>query len=323
MARLLVLLAAMLGAHMHNAAAAMCGWSDSDGNKWDLSALTKTTGNWEGNDASYNYAINPCSVVNDRAGCTPGGSDVCQFYDTSFVASLGKFDANTPWSHLPGKPASAGLQYTMTNGDECFIAGRKQVRTVNVQFECANQQAAAFTVTEDITTCSFYINLKTPLACIATDRTPCEWKDEHSGLRWDVRGLRKTTGGDYFTFVSPNNYTLNLCGPTIQPSGGCADGRWAVCQMSYRGDFLAGLATFDRAEPGHWSLLTPDPSTGAQLTFKNGDYCIIGGLQVARTTTIEFHCNPTGARRFIVMPDPTTCSYKIRMDVAEGCPHRF
>jgi len=156
-----------------------CQWNTA-GNSWDLSTLYKAVGagDYKGTDGTYDYKMNVCGASNSGTGCTDKQYSICQFSQASqtFVASLGSFVIPPTWSVITAapvppappkpEPPSAGVQYTFTNGDICWIAGRQQVRTVNNIFRCKQGATEdSVKVEEDQTTCTFYITLNTPLGC--------------------------------------------------------------------------------------------------------------------------------------------------------------
>jgi len=154
---------------------AACGWTDpASKNSWDLSTLTKPVGggDYKGTDNTYDYKMNVCAKSNAGAGCTDKNYAICQFSQAgqTFVASLGSFDAPPTWQLItlppqPPEPAANGVQYTMTNGDICWIAGRQQTRTVNVVFRCNTVTEESLAVFEEQTTCTFTITLKAKQGC--------------------------------------------------------------------------------------------------------------------------------------------------------------
>jgi len=150
-------------------------------NKWDLSSLTKPTGggDYKGTDGTYDYKMNVCAKSNASPGCSEKNYAICQFSQSAgtFVASLGSFDAPPTWSLInlppqPPEPATAGVQYTLTNGDICWIAGRQQTRTVQVVFRCVDKTDETLQIVEDQTTCTFTITLKAKAGCAGAGPGP-------------------------------------------------------------------------------------------------------------------------------------------------------
>jgi len=137
------------------------------GNTWNLAPLTKAPGggDYKGKDANYDYKMNVCGVSNAGQGCTENGYSICQYSQSGgvFVASLGSFAEPPKWQAMAG---NKGVQYTMTNGNKCWIAGKEVIRTVINQFTCAASTSDTFTVAEDINTCTFTIALNTQYGCL-------------------------------------------------------------------------------------------------------------------------------------------------------------
>jgi cation-dependent mannose-6-phosphate receptor len=140
---------------------------------WDLSSLTKTDGSdYTGTDTEYKYKMNVCGV---STGCDGGATPsknlaICQFSMADvFVASLGSFAVDPVWALIgsPPLPAEKGVQYTMTNGEQCWIEGRQMIRTVNQVFSCRTGSGtdSTVTVTEDKIQCIFTVTLNTDKAC--------------------------------------------------------------------------------------------------------------------------------------------------------------
>jgi len=141
---------------------------------FNLAPLIKTTGDYKGADSQYDYKMNVCAKSNAGGTCSDKNYAICQFAQGSspptFVASLGSFDQAPTWSAITlgtvVEPIANGVMYTMLNGDTCWIAGRQQVRTVLSVFRCsADPPTDTFSITEDQTTCTFTITLKTSVAC--------------------------------------------------------------------------------------------------------------------------------------------------------------
>jgi len=142
-----------------------CSFSDGS-NSWNLAPLTKPVGggDYKGSDANYDYKMNVCGVSNAGQGCTENGYSICQYSQSGgvFVASLGSFAEAPKWAAIAG---GGGVQYTMTNGNKCWIAGKEIIRTVVLQFKCAGSTSDTIVVTEDQNTCTFTLVLSTQYGC--------------------------------------------------------------------------------------------------------------------------------------------------------------
>jgi len=201
-------------------ASAQCGWQTTDAGKpvsWDLSSLTKASGggDYKGSDGAYDYKANVCGASNAGVGCTDKDYTICQYSQATqqMVASLGSFKgAPVIWNLIgnptPTEPASAGLQYTMTNGDICYIAGRQVVRTVISVFRCAAATKDTIGVKEDEASCIFTITFETPKACQGTPPTP-SGGGSSGGM----------SGGTYFIIIVLSLIPLYIAGGCIYNIG--------------------------------------------------------------------------------------------------------
>jgi hypothetical protein len=141
----------------------------------DISNCNRVTGDYTGNDGSYDYKMNVCGISNAGGDCTAKGASICQFNPgtTQLVAQLGAFGAAAPapgptFSWISDSDHTQGVQMQFTNGDQCWQPGGRMItRTVNVLFPCTPGAgtASSFSVVEDTTTCIFTLKLNTQESC--------------------------------------------------------------------------------------------------------------------------------------------------------------
>jgi len=172
-----------------------CTYADASPStkKWDLSPLTKTSGDYGGteNPSEYLYHMNVCADLDIcKAPKTGAISSICQFEKdaTTWVASLGTMGLPPPavWGALAAP--DDGVTFTFTNGDQCWIEGRQMIRTVVQVFKCqADKTDTSFTVSEDKIQCIFTVLLNTNIACQGDhpkppDPTPTNPTTSSSGM---------------------------------------------------------------------------------------------------------------------------------------------
>jgi len=141
---------------------------------YNLQPMYKSSGDYHGADSAYDYRANICGTSNAGPGCTDHQYSICQYSQAggAFVASLGSYTIAPAWSiiTLPGQlpeDYKNGVQYVMSNGDICFIAGRQQVRTVYNVFRCnPGGTEDGFKIEEDQTSCTFILTFKSKDACV-------------------------------------------------------------------------------------------------------------------------------------------------------------
>jgi len=304
---------------------APCTWS-SGAFSYDLSPLY-TGVDYRATDGSYDYVMSVCNAATRQQGCGDKGYSVCQFDPSSgtFLSSLGSFAVSPVWNFItigsskPPEPGENGVMYTFTNGDICWIAGRQQIRTVNVIFRC-DEYASPMTIEEDQTTCEFFITLKTPHACQSNPIVSSTYTDSRTKSKWDLSPLHRDAG-DFVGSWGDFNYSMNIGDLTTMP-GPCRSLGQSICQYTYSGNFVAGLGGIQLKPPGQWQLIDADPSVGIRQIYRNGEQCWVAGRMIERTSIISFYCDPHGPREFSVTEDYSICTFYFKFSVAEGCPSR-
>jgi len=138
---------------------------------FDVSKLKKNTGYYSGTDGSYDYEMNVCDVVNTVAACTSGGALICQFNlgTLNYVATVASWSKSPDavWSIIDPTAPAGGAKQTYKNGDTCIIFGQPRERTAIVNYRCdaTVTTPSGFTISEDPTTCTFTIDMKSKYAC--------------------------------------------------------------------------------------------------------------------------------------------------------------
>jgi hypothetical protein len=150
-----------------------CKFKDpNSGYEYDFSALTKYKGDFAGSDVNYNYLMNICGPANVGGPCAQHHAAICQYskQNGNYVASLGSWSTGVQpsWSFIDANNVNKGVMLTYRNGDICWINHMQVVRVANVHLECDESGSTqdTFTIFENYATCSFTIQLRTPLACV-------------------------------------------------------------------------------------------------------------------------------------------------------------
>jgi len=124
-----------------------------------LTGLTKTGTNndYTGKDSEYTYYMNVCAASTyGGTACSGAGYGICQYNTalSSWVASLGTW-GNAVWA----EPSSTTVTATMKDGTECYQSGAWIPRVVIVTFTCGTSTSSTFSISEEVSTCTFSIGL--------------------------------------------------------------------------------------------------------------------------------------------------------------------
>jgi hypothetical protein len=139
----------------------------------DVSGCARQTGDYNGNDGTYDYKMNVCAVSNAGGDCTSSGATICQYDQgtTNLVAKLGYFSGGPQpgptWDWISASDHTQGVMMTYTNGDQCWKSTGMIQRPVIVQFVCTPGAGTKpkFDVSENTDTCTFTIKLYTDQSC--------------------------------------------------------------------------------------------------------------------------------------------------------------
>jgi hypothetical protein len=292
----------------------------------DLSSLRRTTGDYTGNDGSYDYKMNVCGVSNSGGDCTTKSGTICQDQPgtTQLVNVLGFYSGQLPgpvWGWISDADHSLGIQMTYTNGDQCWQPGGRMItRTVIVMFPCipGGGTSQQFYVVEDTSTCTFTIKLVTDQSCPPGPVSGCSF----NGI--DLSGLYiPPNSADYRGNDGTYDYEMNVCG-VARSGGDCSTRGGTICQFNPgTTQLVAIMGVYSGTAPAPtWDWISQsDHSQGIQMTYINGDQCWLpGGRMVARTVILQFQCSTSTEKTFTVREDSSTCVYTLVLRTEKSCP---
>ncbi|KAK7494564.1 hypothetical protein BaRGS_00014217 [Batillaria attramentaria] len=206
-----------------------CVVQDSAGHQYDLTPLSKITGNWEVQDSrashqNLRYHINVCRPINEIAGSTCPGGPVggCQ---TGGQQAFGL-------GYIQSKPQVADdgtITLRYVGGTLCHRGTATQAhRSMRINFHCAASESAPVFVGESAS-CEYSFSWGTPSACPQqrTVGSDCKVVDPLYNYQFDLTPLHKSTGnynvsGDGYIFL------LNVCGALHSPPVECQN--MGACQ---------------------------------------------------------------------------------------------
>jgi len=136
---------------------------------------------------------------------------------------------------------------------------------------------------------------------------------------YDFTKLHKTVGA-YSGKEGAYKYEMNVCG-LVTSNPICRLHYSSICQYSnYNNRFIASLGSWEGNPKPQWGFIDEsDPSKGVQLTYRNGERCNIGAVQMPRVTNVQFVCSDVEAQEFTVQTNSPTCETTIRLPTPLGC----
>ncbi|XP_029965640.1 LOW QUALITY PROTEIN: cation-independent mannose-6-phosphate receptor [Salarias fasciatus] len=281
-----------------------CRISDSQGNEYDLSSLTRSADDvpWIPLDpeatAPRTFYINVCEPLPSLQDCPVGPLGACRTQDGR-GSNLGYVQSGPQVA----EDGTVSIQYL--NGDACGTSSRFSTRIV---FQCDDKPSSPMLDRQD--GCEFVFVWRTPQACPVrkAQGNDCRVRDPRTGVLLDLSPLK----GRDFSVSPPGlkySYRLAVCGALRGPA--CTHthtDRVASCQLDGERHRVAGLSSEVLDFVGDQII----------LKYSGGETC----HQVyQRTTQIHFQChrdqNP-GEPEFI--RETADCSYLFTWRTALACP---
>uniref|UniRef100_A0A665V9G9 Insulin-like growth factor 2 receptor n=1 Tax=Echeneis naucrates TaxID=173247 RepID=A0A665V9G9_ECHNA len=278
-----------------------CEFSDTHGNKYDLSRLTRNGDDfpWIAMDTdrgkSRSFYINVCKPLPHVEGCPAGPLGACGVIDGKSY-NLGYIQST------PQVAESGSISIVYQNGDQCGATSRYSTRII---LQCDNNPGSPMFERKD--GCEYVFIWSTSQACpiTKTQGENCRVRDPKSGYEFDLSSLR---GKDYSIKSGKYTYHLSICGAL--PTGLCphADSHLvSSCQVDGSNHKIAGMANQELNYVGDQLI----------LNYTNGETC---HKIYQRSTEIYFSCHPDrhpGAPEFI--KETTDCTYLFNWPTALAC----
>ncbi|KAJ8396206.1 hypothetical protein AAFF_G00020730 [Aldrovandia affinis] len=278
-----------------------CEVTDSHGNKYDLSDLSRDNDPWVAIDTSdlaktRNFYINVCKPLPRVLGCPGGALGTCAKIDGKGV-NLGYVQS----SPQAGEDGSISIVYL--NGDVCGH-GRYSTRII---FQCDDSPGSP--MFDQQNGCEYIFTWRTSEACpihrVQGDN--CKVQDPRSGYVFDMTSL---SGTDYEVANGKYQYHFAVCGPlkkeicTIKDAG---SDTVSSCQVEGSSHKIAGLTT---------QSLTYDDGL-IMINYTRGETC---HKIYERSTAILFTCDHSkspGEPQFI--KETTDCTYLFEWNTQLAC----
>ncbi|KAK0149277.1 Cation-independent mannose-6-phosphate receptor [Merluccius polli] len=281
-----------------------CQVSDSHGNEYDLSQLTRNADDspWIAIDTSpqaskRQFYINVCKPLPPVDGCPVGPLGACGNLAGAKV-SLGYVQSS------PQVAEDGSVTIVYLNGDRCGASGHYSTRLI---FQCDDNSGSVVFDRQD--GCEYVFLWRTDKACPITKSQGdnCRVQEPRSGHVFDLSSLM---GKDYP--VQGNKYTYHLSVCSALQRGVCThkdtgSDRVASCQVAGESQKIAGMASQTLSYVADQLI----------LNYTNGETC---HKIYNRSTEVYFSCHPDqnpGVPEFI--KETPDCTYMFSWPTALAC----
>nr|CAB3255509.1 cation-independent mannose-6-phosphate receptor [Phallusia mammillata] len=271
----------------------VCHVTDSQGQTFDLSPLTKIQGggdeNWEALRSDVKsgvtqprYFVNVCGeILRDQVtnSCL-AGSAVCRISGSKHV-SFGSF------AHYNITRQNNKLILIYSSGENCPETGVGRTTTITLYCRAGDLEGSPVVKYMSSDGCNLHLTWYTAAACPmkAVTGDNCIVSDEESGLTFDLRRLTKSTKEPmYKVSTAQYDYFLNVCDKLSGTPCNNNDktGRPATCQVEQRGEKHAYTT-------GQSSQVLTYYNGFVKLLYKDGDS--YRNHLHNRSTQISFLCD--------------------------------
>ncbi|KJE92774.1 hypothetical protein, variant 2 [Capsaspora owczarzaki ATCC 30864] len=275
-------------------------------NVYDLSGLTKTTGDYTVGAGDYSYHLNVCGKLSSVAPCKNSKSAVCQTKVSD--ASFGK-DGGVASSSLKFNDGVISLQYT--GGSSCHDGAFN--RSTVITFTCARGKVGSPIFVQETNDCTYFFTWATDAACPPADSIECLVSDPTSGVQYDFSSLTRTSGNWEALDTRENGkfkYLINVCHAINPVAGVSCDPKSGACQTS------PSDATFTNYNLG----LPAAPSVvdgTIVLQYVGGTPCHNNAYQ--RSTLIKFSCKAETLGSPVFITETESCQYVFLWETSAAC----
>ncbi|XP_078698219.1 cation-independent mannose-6-phosphate receptor-like isoform X2 [Branchiostoma floridae x Branchiostoma belcheri] len=301
-----------------------CLVTDTAGNLYDLTPLSRTDRNWEPlnpestpGHKDERYHINVCRplVVTDNMDYScPGGP-----LGSCMTGPLGNKNLGVVQSNPQAAGNSLSIRYY--NGDMC----RDNVHySTVIVFECSLTQGTPTFQTTTQDGCEYAFLWRTPSACPIRRAVGnnCRVRDPLYGFEFDLSPLYNYTH-DYRVRTQQYEYSLNVCGPLHEGTG--------MCDAKVHKDVSSCQKTLPGVEPvvahvtGTFNKTVVYEDGQILLNYTGGEKC---HTVYNRSTAINFYCDHCADGRCKDGPKPgpvyvnetSDCTYVFEWATSYACP---
>lgn len=280
--------------------------------QYDLSVLTKTTGNWEAVDTrqgyAYRYLLNVCHTINpstETGSCNARGGG-CQLSSTNSSKSY-----NLGFVSSPTISSSGAISLLYDSGSSCHQNAFN--RSMFISFTCKKDSLGVPHFIDETPDCRYIFNWETSAACAPTSANgtsgDCTITNSQTGDVYDFNSLTLSSS-DYSVAAGDYVYKLNICGAISTACGSTASGV-GVCQTK------PGDSTFNPKNAGLATRTLEYKNGVISLTYTSGSAC--HDSQFNRSTVIIFTCARGVVGAPVFVQETANCSYVFTWATDAAC----
>ncbi|XP_075719002.1 cation-independent mannose-6-phosphate receptor [Rhinoderma darwinii] len=275
-----------------------CQVTDSNGNEYDLSDLSRDDEPWIAVDTSNQtnkrtFYLNICKPLPYTRGCSGGAVGSCMKTSENKNINLGYIQMS------PQASDDGSLTIVYMSGDKCSDNNHYSTRII---FQCDHNVGSPVFQEQD--GCEYVFTWRTSEACpvARAEGDNCQVKDPKYDYVYDLRPL-----GEKDTEVADGEYSyqLKVCGELTKSACSSQAPTVSSCQVKGNKGMVAGL-------------------TNQKLVYEDGNIMInyTGGAlchnKYQRSTLLIFHCDKTEGKPEFLKETPD-CIYKFQWRTPLAC----
>ncbi|XP_064475457.1 cation-independent mannose-6-phosphate receptor-like [Ornithodoros turicata] len=281
----------------------------------DLSPLTSSVP-YKIENAQYTYYLNVCGDLRDTpcSTATTASPTVCQESQ----------DKKRTWVLGAGEPllsyVDGMVNLTYTNGTPYNDVNRTP-RKSSIAFLCDHDAGIGYPsfVEEADRTYSFV--WYTSYACPSSYYTPCVYKDNASGLHYDLSRLSQLHDNEDWVVESADRdgslrYHISVCRPLRKPPQGCSSTA-AACVLR---EYSNGTEVVEVKDAGKARNPLTFRDGALTLFYDLGQECTQYGVKVNYSVSIHFLCDPKQVESLTFMKKVGNCNYLFVWSTHAACP---
>ncbi|RDD41852.1 Cation-independent mannose-6-phosphate receptor [Trichoplax sp. H2] len=286
-----------------------CAYVDVDkGKQYDLSSLSKTTGNWVATVVSpmksnWIFQINVCRSVNNVNGCKKS-SGICLTVTAPNKNSTYNLGRNKRGPYVKG--GTLYLEYT--DGDACPDGTKKRSTLITMVCKKGKFGPPLFVSEENQCNYNFIWIHEAACALSLSVSGNCTAVNPLSGFVFDFNPLYSISSGYNVTDGRDHVYNLNVCGTTSVSSCGNTSGNCQLKKNDQKFHFNGGNANAQ--------LYYEDGAI--YLNYTGGDLCHQGRYR--RSTIISFVCSSNAGKGHpVYVSETNNCTYYFSWPTQYAC----
>ncbi|XP_053150803.1 cation-independent mannose-6-phosphate receptor [Hemicordylus capensis] len=277
-----------------------CQVTDSAGNEYDLSDLSRENDPWIALDTSKDaknrtFYLNVCKPLPSIQGCPAGIIGSCMKRDGK-GQNIGVIQTS------PQAATDGSLSIVYLNGDKC----KDKQYSTRIIFQC--DQALGSPVFQHQEDCEFVFLWRTLAACPVhrAEGENCQVRDPKYGYIYNLTSL---SGKDLIVSTEEYNYYFRVC-DSLTPAQCKGTPNVSSCQIKKQDPAFKKIAGL------HTTKLTYENGL-IKINYTSGDIC---HKIYNRSTAIFFYCDPNEDMKPVFLNETEDCTYMFEWHTPLACP---